>query len=362
MKNVLYITNLPVPYRTEFFNQLSVCSNLTVLYEGISNGSREKKWLDSIDAKFNKVIIDSDFSMSSIKRGQKIISYVLKNYKQFDEVIIGCCNTKPQMMLYLALWLRRKNFSVNLDGETFFDDQGPKVRLKRFFIRYGKKFYIAGDKSTESAIISGKLQNNKCIPYYFSSLTEKDIYHNEMQGMNQNRSNVVLVVAQYADYKRLDLALEVAKQLPQLKFKFVGTSNKTDEFKVLVNEMQVDNVEVIPFMPKEELEKEYLSCKFFLLPSRRECWGLVINEAASYGTPIIATKGVGAAVEFLKDDYPEFLADTNSVESILEAINVMLNKDEKFIQEYKRYLITKSKQYTIEHTVKQHMNGIELEY
>lgn len=33
MKEVLYISNVEVPYRNEFFNQLALKCNLTVLYE-----------------------------------------------------------------------------------------------------------------------------------------------------------------------------------------------------------------------------------------------------------------------------------------------------------------------------------------
>ena len=38
-----------------------------------------------------------------------------------------------------------------------------------------------------------------------------------------------------------------------------------------------------------DLYKEYQQCKCVLLPSKKECWGLVINEAASFGCPIIST-------------------------------------------------------------------------
>ena len=38
------------------------------------------------------------------------------------------------------------------------------------------------------------------------------------------------------------------------------------------------------------------------------CLRLVVNEAASFGTPIVSTWGSGAAMEFIGDDYPQFLA------------------------------------------------------
>ena len=39
----------------------------------------------------------------------------------------------------------------------------------------------------------------------------------------------------------------------------------------------------------------------FVLPSRSEPWGMVLNEAATAGLPLVATDGVGAAHELIED-------------------------------------------------------------
>lgn len=55
-----------------------------------------------------------------------------------------------------------------------------------------------------------------------------------------------------------------------------------------------------------------------VLHSRQECWGLVINEAASFGTPIVSTYSCGAIVEFLNDKYSEFMAKPNNPEDLYQ--------------------------------------------
>ena len=42
--NVLYLTNLPAPYRVDFFNELGKEVNLTVLYERQTAGDRDARW------------------------------------------------------------------------------------------------------------------------------------------------------------------------------------------------------------------------------------------------------------------------------------------------------------------------------
>ena len=93
-----------------------------------------------------------------------------------------------------------------------------------------------------------------------------------------------------------------------------------------------------------------------VLPSRKECWGLVINEAASYGTPIVSTWGSGAAVEFLGDIYPQYLAKVCDAESLYHCISSMRNMDN--VDEYEEYLLAVSKEYTIERSLQVHLNAL----
>ena len=42
---ILFLTNIPSPYRVDFFNELGKMSNLTVLYERDNANDRNKMWL-----------------------------------------------------------------------------------------------------------------------------------------------------------------------------------------------------------------------------------------------------------------------------------------------------------------------------
>ena len=44
MKRVLYLTNIEVPYRVRFFNELEKHCDLTVMYERRKSANRDNKW------------------------------------------------------------------------------------------------------------------------------------------------------------------------------------------------------------------------------------------------------------------------------------------------------------------------------
>ena len=66
-------------------------------------------------------------------------------------------------------------------------------------------------------------------------------------------------------------------------------------------------------MEKQDLEKEYQSCGMLVLPSRQECWGLVINEAMAYGLPVITTERCVAGLELIENGVNGYLEDDDEI-------------------------------------------------
>lgn len=343
MKKVLYLTNIEVPYRVRFFNELAQHCDLTVLYESRASGSRNKIW-----AKSETVCHRVEYLRSRMD-----ITGILKQISSgYDAIIIGCYNSRVQMLAILLMRLLRIPYIINLDGETFLEGRTFKNRMKRFFLSGAEKYLVAGEKAAVSLkkIARGK----KIIPYWFSSLSEKEVKDNCLLAENENRNTEVLVVAQYLYCKGNDVVLEAARMDPSLHYKFVGMGKRTEQF--LQEHSIPDNVEIIPFLQKPDLEKEYQSCAMLVLPSRQECWGLVINEAASFGMPIVSTWGSGAAVEFLGDDYPQYLAEPGNGESLYQCICALRDASDK--KTYSDFLLEKSKAYTIEASVQAHIRAL----
>lgn len=347
MKRVLYITNIEVPYRTRFFNLLAEQSDLTVLYERRHCTNRNAQWASGEDCRFRRKYLhgiplrrESSFSLG-------ILREVTASY---DRVIIGCYNSPAQMVAILWMRLLGIPYLLNVDGEVFLSGNSLKTRLKRFFLRGTSGYLAAGEKVADTLReISG---DAPVIPYYFSSLSREESEQHRLDACPQD--NTVLVVGQFLPYKGLDVALEVARMDPDVTYRFVGLGHRTEQFRQQYTIPQ--NVDLIPFLQKAELEQEYRRCGMLVLPSRQECWGLVIPEAASFGTPIVSTWGSGAAVEFLSKKYPQYLAQPGDAQSLLRAIRAL--RQDKDSSAYCDYLKEKSAAYSIEASVAAHMKQI----
>ena len=349
-KSVLYITNIQVPYRVKFFNELAKYCDLTVLYERSKSGNRDSKWTSSVECNYQQFFLDGFKIGNESSFSLKILKYICD--KKYDMIIVGCYSTPVQIFANMVMGIMGRKFVMNFDGEVFANDNSLKTKIKKIVIKGAHSYLIAGEMAAKN--LQKIVKDKEVVPYYFSSLAQKDLEENNRP--IEKREDYILVVGQYFDYKGLDVAVELAKKMPQEKIVFVGMGNRTDLFKSECQTDKLPNVEVYPFLQKEELFKTYRECKCLLLPTRQECWGLVINEAASLGTPIVSTYGSGAAVEFLSERYPQLLAKPGDAESLIASV-IQLEEVDK--DEFSNYLKEKSKKYSIEEGVKRHLTLME---
>jgi glycosyltransferase involved in cell wall biosynthesis len=271
----------------------------------------------------------------------------------YDAIVVGCVNSPIQILAMGWMRLLHIPYILNLDGEIHMG-AGLKKHLKLAILKGASTYLVAG--KTAAGSLQRILPEAEIVPYNFSSLTEAELASRETAVYGGERSDTVLVVGQYFDYKGMDVALEAARMDPSISYKFVGMSGRTELFRRECGVDALSNVEVIPFLQKEELNREYQICSMMVLPSRKECWGLVVNEAASFGTPVVSTWGSGAAVEFLSEECPQYLAEPGDAASLLEAIRRMQSCGEQ--EAYGRYLQKKNRDYCIETICRTHLKVV----
>lgn len=169
MRKVLYITDSVVPYRSRFFNLLSQSCRLSVLYESRKVGNRNAKWRNSVPLAFHHHFLDHRY-FRSIFSTFELLMWVSRRW---DVRVIGCINSKIEILAILYMRLFHIPYYLNLDGETFFEGNSPKAKLKRFVARGAKKYLVAGNKSAEN--LRNAIGNVDIQVYNFSSLSEQEL-------------------------------------------------------------------------------------------------------------------------------------------------------------------------------------------
>jgi glycosyltransferase involved in cell wall biosynthesis len=95
---------------------------------------------------------------------------------------------------------------------------------------------------------------------------------------------------------------------------FVGDGEMSDT--LAAQAAGLEGVRFAGFRNQSELPRFYDLCDVFVLPSRHEPWGLVVNEAMCAGRAIVASDEVGAAADLVREGENGFVFPAGNVEAL----------------------------------------------
>lgn len=82
------------------------------------------------------------------------------------------------------------------------------------------------------------------------------------------------------------------------------------------------------FMNQSELAGWYSCMDAFVLPSRSETWGLVLNEAMLFALPVVASSMVGAAQDLIEEGQNGYVFEVGDVEGLTAALRRLVSSRE----------------------------------
>lgn len=351
---VLFLVNIPSPYRNDFFNELGKKCNLTVLFEKKSADDREWEYGKNIN--YKAVFMKG----KSIGADTALCFEVIKYLKMdFDKIIIGGYSTPSGMLAITYLNLKRKKFYLNCDGGIIKKDSKINYALKKYFIKSAYIWLSTGAETNKYLEYYGA-DINRIYIYPFSSVKNQDVLEKPLsknekimlrKKLGINSSKMIISVGQFIERKGFDLLITVAKDFPNIGFYIVG-GQPTDIYLKLINSLNVKNVYFINFMKKTELNFFYRSADIMVFTTREDIWGLVINEAMANGLPIISTDKCNAAIELINEN--GIIIETDNLKQLKNSISCLMN-NEKQLLEMSNNSCKIIKKYTIESMVKKHM-------
>jgi glycosyltransferase involved in cell wall biosynthesis len=85
---------------------------------------------------------------------------------------------------------------------------------------------------------------------------------------------------------------EIEDRIPNSKLMIVGDGTEKEELKRLSRKLSIKRVLWIGKVPHQNIGAYYKSASVFVLPSRREAFGICILEAQAAGTPVIVSDAI----------------------------------------------------------------------
>ena len=361
MKNVLIITVAPAPYKVDFYNKLSQFCNLTVVFEGEKCAWRQFNWIDYKEWRFKYVFLKENLKRRYVDL--KICSLI--DEKKYDVFIITAYYTwTGQFALYL-LKSRKIEYWFETDGAFIPSKESAIKRLYKRLLIKGASKYLSPSETTDEYLIHYGAPKESIYRYPFASTFESEIVKSPLRmsdkkivrkkyGIKENK--VIIAVGQFVWRKGFDVLIKSVGQLgrPDIGCYIVG-GEPTPEYLDLVDAFGAKNIHFIRFLNRNTLAEYYRASDVFVLPTREDIWGLVINEAMSNGLPIITTNKCNAGLA-LVDKNNGAIVPVDDVGALKSAIERCM--DEETLVSMSNESIKKISEYSIEAMAKAHASLI----
>lgn len=314
---VLIINNIPSPYRTKLYIYLQQNYTNMKLYTLYTNyNENDREWsIDSIEK--NRTVLSS--KVFTIKGNEnagtatKFIHLPKKLYKTInkidpDIIIAGEYNISAVSALIWCKCRRRKFINLT-DGTLHSEGSINPIQklLRKVVINYSDAYIASGTRAREKLKKWGAA--DKAI---FTSFLTVDI--TPLLSIKRNvKKNRILFVGRISREKGLDLLIEALKYVESdFELHIVGNDVNNERMKVeniiRINDLK-EKITFCGFKCGKDLLREYEQAEILIVPSRSDCFGLVMVEALSAGIPFIASKYADGAIDVIQDDFGGMIID-----------------------------------------------------
>ena len=330
---ILWLTNLPAPYRFPIWARMAECFDLKVAFLlGEKNWRNwtvpeRKSWKHEHLSLGSKNIKEIDV-IPSIRGAKKLLENI-------DLLVLGGWET-PFYIRTLLLAKRRK-----IPVIEFYESTQDSHRFKNIIIRKIRSsilsqadFIVTAGSASTKAVEAMGIAPEKIITlfnpvdvswfHFFARNHRTPVTSGHRYiyvGQLIERKNVATILRSFAAIRSDDDTLTIA-----------GDGPLAQDLKILAASLGIaESVTFAGHQSQEELAKLYAASNTFILASTNEVWGLVVNEALASGLHVIVSEKCGVA-EFVRDMDGAFICKTDQ-QSLQEKMQASSRQWNGYIEE-----------------------------
>jgi glycosyltransferase involved in cell wall biosynthesis len=295
-----WLTNIPTPYRAPVFKELDRLSDFHVHYLARTEVARH--WTSTRagyehDASALRLLSHGDLQVYALAHGtaKRIV-------KDRDVMVIGGWESPAAWQVLLAC--RRRGVAVCVFYESTQQShrfgRGPVDWLRRRFFSMTDAVLVPGD-SARAAVVAMAYPADRIV--VATNPVDVVRFH---EGAARER----LKFAPPSHHRFLYVGQLIARKRPDIAVAaFARMAEQADDELVIVGEGPLDaalrgqvlrlglsgRVDFLGHVDEDRLIKVLASCQTLVLPSQREVWGLVVNEALAAGLHVVVSETAGVA-------------------------------------------------------------------
>jgi glycosyltransferase involved in cell wall biosynthesis len=306
---VVYLATAPLPYDTPILNELSRRVDLHVVYLGRSHAMSsfvddfgtppEFHWSThrSVSVRLPGLDFWTQVTIGLTGKLQRLSPDVIMS-KSWNPFIFEALAWKTVRRRSFLMWSESSRSSGLLRGRV-------SQLLRRAVLRSSDRIVTIGSQATawiteDLGVPAGKVTTS-CLPSGFADQARTRGLHSRI-GRFDPAAPRFLFVGRLVALKQLPRLLDafamVRAEHPAATLTIVGDGPMRAELEARAGESG-SGVTFAGWAEGDALSSTLREHDVLVLPSEREVWGLVVNEALAHGLYVIATDAVGSAHDLL---------------------------------------------------------------
>lgn len=318
---VSIVSVMPSPYQRDVFAELAKDKSLDLFVYYQQEGASDSPWSRSVLESWESILPGWGVELSSRVRFQ--FNQFPIRLKGSDVVIVNCSLTSPSAQSLMRWGLRSRRWIF----------WGEKLRISRRLMMRNAKRILSGCLRRANAIAAVGEQATRSyrelfpnvevanIPYG-CDLTSFSASDDEKEGLN------ILFCGQMVARKGVDVLLKafdsLVKKGSTAKLLLVGREGELPAWLGGLTTETRERIEWQGFVQPAELPDYFRKSSIFVLPSRYDGWGVVVNQALGAGLPVICSSAAGCAGELVVEGRNGFVVEPEDANALENRLDILL--------------------------------------
>ena len=280
--DTVFVTHLPAFYKVNLYNEIAKHSRVFVIFIAPTSVIRSKDFTPA-DFGFDYTILnEGPFEKRSMLHSSARLYRLLKTLR-YRQIIVGGWDLIEFWLI--ALLFPKKSNALACESSIYESStKGLVGWIKRRFLSRVHRVYCSGQPQQaliEALAFKGEIKKTLGVGiFHYAAKTP----------LLKSFQGKCLYVGRLSPEKNLETLVRLFADLPDYHLTLIGQG----PLQSTLQTMLPNNVTLVGHVPNEALADWYQSHDIFILPSKKEPWGLVVEEALYYGLPVIASEQVGA--------------------------------------------------------------------
>jgi glycosyltransferase involved in cell wall biosynthesis len=321
-----FLTVIPSPYQRQLFRALDGSGHFDLRVFYYAATARDRQWKNGELASFETILPGTTlhFLGDSAHLNPGVVRVLSRNAAGLVVISDYSAPTAQLAMRYLNAWRSPWVFWGEIPGVQGRGGWGQFVRSQlQGPIKWAAAIAAIGSRAAAAYTALFPRLPVFNIPYFC------DLAHYqaaaELAGPDKRTTNVdVLFSGQLIPRKGVDVLVEAfvrsATAAPHMRLFLLGDGPERAQLSGRIPPPLRERVIFLGFRNPQDLPSIFAAADVFVLPSRHDGWGLVVNEALGAGLPIIASDCVGAAHDIVQHGVNGFVTPAEDPGALAEAM------------------------------------------